>query len=645
MARQIVVDIVGDSKGYTGATNEAIRATATLETRLDGAKKALLAGFGAGVGFSAVSIASRGLTMVTDYLKNATDAASDQAEAQSKVSVVFGEQSRVIQQWASTAARSMGLSKTAALDAAGSLGNLFDGMGLTEQATTSMSKSIVQLAADLGSFNNVSTDDALTALKAGLVGETEPLRRFGVALNATAVEAEAARLGLVEMVSVGGKLKPYISDAAKVQARYSLILKGTVNAQGDFARTADGMANSQKSLDAALEDLSAEVGRFLVGPAADLVKFFTTLVTGSRTSGGAIQEFLNEQRRLRGEVTAGKDPLDVLTKGLAALVSQTDDTKVITAEAAREFGWLGRMAGQTGQDIMDLWKFYREGGASIEETTRLVKAFLQSVVLTGETTSVTTPLLSAGWSESLGIVREQVVRTGGVLSGLTMVTKETIESSLRTMDDAKDPWRTAWRAFARYAKDPFTPENFENYIDRFARRAARKGAEAAEEGRGPAARAWRRLANAAKDPVVRAMAAITGDVLGAIATITTLKTISSGLGDLLPNILTVFGRDPSSGGINVGRNARGTSYWRGGPTWVGEEGPEIIDLPTGTAIHSNQQSMAMAGGGTTNVYNVTVNVPPTANLADVGREITRALKAFGQGGGQASMRAAIGVRG
>lgn len=50
-----------------------------------------------------------------------------------------------------------------------------------------------------------------------------------------------------------------------------------------------------------------------------------------------------------------------------------------------------------------------------------------------------------------------------------------------------------------------------------------------------------------------------------------------------------------------------------------------------------------AGIGGNTIY-LTVNVPPTANLADVGREITRALKAFGQGGGQASMRAAIGVR-
>lgn len=44
----------------------------------------------------------------------------------------------------------------------------------------------------------------------------------------------------------------------------------------------------------------------------------------------------------------------------------------------------------------------------------------------------------------------------------------------------------------------------------------------------------------------------------------------------------------------VGRNAAGTGYWRGGLTWVGEEGPELVSLPAGSAIHSNRESQAMS---------------------------------------------------
>ena len=57
-----------------------------------------------------------------------------------------------------------------------------------------------------------------------------------------------------------------------------------------------------------------------------------------------------------------------------------------------------------------------------------------------------------------------------------------------------------------------------------------------------------------------------------------------------------------STGLNLlfggfGRNANGTDYWRGGPTWVGESGPELAWLPRGTAIADSARSMKMAAGG------------------------------------------------
>ncbi|HEY1179927.1 MAG TPA: hypothetical protein VGF17_27540 [Phytomonospora sp.] len=47
----------------------------------------------------------------------------------------------------------------------------------------------------------------------------------------------------------------------------------------------------------------------------------------------------------------------------------------------------------------------------------------------------------------------------------------------------------------------------------------------------------------------------------------------------------------------MGRNAGGTSNWRGGLTWVGEQGPEIVDLPGGSKVYNAQRSAAMAGAG------------------------------------------------
>lgn len=51
-----------------------------------------------------------------------------------------------------------------------------------------------------------------------------------------------------------------------------------------------------------------------------------------------------------------------------------------------------------------------------------------------------------------------------------------------------------------------------------------------------------------------------------------------------------------------GFNARGTNYWRGGQTWVGEEGPELLTLPSGSKITPNDK---IQSNQTTNV-NITV---------------------------------------
>lgn len=45
----------------------------------------------------------------------------------------------------------------------------------------------------------------------------------------------------------------------------------------------------------------------------------------------------------------------------------------------------------------------------------------------------------------------------------------------------------------------------------------------------------------------------------------------------------------------AGRNAAGTDNWRGGLTWVGESGPELVSLPRGSQIYNSQESRAMAG--------------------------------------------------
>lgn len=220
--------------------------------------------------FSPTNLAVTGVAVasaaVVGFLANAVDAASDLQESIGKTDVVFGDNADEVKDWAQGTAKSIGISKQAALEAAGTYGNLFRAFGIGKDKATDMSTTLVDLAADLASFNNTSTEDAINALRSGLSGETEPLKRYGVALSDVRLKAKALELGIYDGVGA-------LDTATKSQAAYELILQDTALAQGDFSRTSEGLANQQRILQAQIEDVSAEVGTQLLPIIAALVTF------------------------------------------------------------------------------------------------------------------------------------------------------------------------------------------------------------------------------------------------------------------------------------------------------------------------------------------------------------------------------------
>ena len=98
---------------------------------------------------------------VGDWLLDAIGKASDLNETVSKSQAIFEGQANSVRQWSQGAAQSMGLSSQAALDAATSFGDMFRQLGDSGPAAAQTSQQVVQLAADLGSFNNLETGDVI----------------------------------------------------------------------------------------------------------------------------------------------------------------------------------------------------------------------------------------------------------------------------------------------------------------------------------------------------------------------------------------------------------------------------------------------------------------------------------------------------
>lgn len=178
-------------------------------------------------------------------------------ETINKTNVVFGDAAQAVLQFGENAAKGLGMSKNEALSAAATYGNLLRATGLAADESANMSMSLVQLASDLASFNNMDPNVVLEKLRAGLTGEAEPLKVLGINMNEARIRIKAMELGLWDGVGA-------LDAAAKAQAAYAIMLEDTKLAQGDFARTADSASNLAKTFGSEVADLSADLGTALI---------------------------------------------------------------------------------------------------------------------------------------------------------------------------------------------------------------------------------------------------------------------------------------------------------------------------------------------------------------------------------------------
>lgn len=205
---------------------------------------------------------------------------SDINESLTKNEQLFGDQAKRVEAFSKTSATALGLSQKATLEYTGTFGNLFRALGQTEKAAADNSMQLTQLASDMASFNNTSVEDALEAIRSGLVGETEPLRRYGVNMNDATLKTEAMKLAKKGLIDESKATAQVLDPETKAMAAQALITKQTAQAHGDFAKTQDGLSNQTKILGARLTDLAGQMGEKLYPAAQSVVTTINDLLQG-----------------------------------------------------------------------------------------------------------------------------------------------------------------------------------------------------------------------------------------------------------------------------------------------------------------------------------------------------------------------------
>ena len=195
--------------------------------------------------------------------------ASDLNETISKSDQIFGKNAKSMRDWAAGAPTAFGQTRNEALGAAASFGDMFSQIGFTNNAAADMSKTVIGMSADFGSFNNLPTADVQQRISAAFRGEYD-------SLQAIIPNISAARVEQVAMAESGKKNASSLTAQEKAQAVLAIMQKDGAKAAGDFARTQGGQANQQKILVAQLKEMGTRLGGVLLPVVNRFTKFLNT---------------------------------------------------------------------------------------------------------------------------------------------------------------------------------------------------------------------------------------------------------------------------------------------------------------------------------------------------------------------------------
>ena len=200
--------------------------------------------------------------------------AFETVESQALVSESFGTMTSDAKAWAAELSDSLGLNRFESERMSAVLFTMTENMGLSKEAAFDLSTGAVELAADMASFYNLSHEEVLDKIKAGLTGEAEPLKRLGILVNENTIKQTAYNAGIAKRGAV-------LTETQKVEARWLAITKQTTKAQGDLARTMDSPTNKLRRMKSELSEAATELSQALL-PALSLGVSVLTKFAGSR---------------------------------------------------------------------------------------------------------------------------------------------------------------------------------------------------------------------------------------------------------------------------------------------------------------------------------------------------------------------------
>jgi hypothetical protein len=230
VARQIVVEIIGDSKKFTKSLDDATDSTGTLGSKFNATGALMVAGAGL--------MAGAAIAVGTEVFNTGKQFEQMDAKAQT----VFRDSLGTVQTWAAENAAAMGLTRREATGLATSMGDLLIPMGFTREAAAGMATDTIGLAGALSEWTGgtKSAAEVSDILTKAMLGEREGLKSLGISISEADVQQQLLENGTDKLT--GAQLAQ-----AKATATQQLIFAKSTDAQAAYTKgTAEGIREQAK---------------------------------------------------------------------------------------------------------------------------------------------------------------------------------------------------------------------------------------------------------------------------------------------------------------------------------------------------------------------------------------------------------------
>lgn len=271
---------------------------------------------------------------------------SDLTEVQNVVDTTFGSMSEQLNEFASGSIKNLGMSETACKEYASTMGAILKSTGFATKDAYDMSTALTQLTGDMASFYNKSNPEMFEKIRAGITGETEPLKALGINMSVANLQAYALSKGIK-------KSYDKMSQGEQTLLRYNYLLSVTKDAQGDLARTSDSWANQTRILNEQWKQFKTNIGKGLINVLTPVVKWLNVLLEKLQAVG---EWFARITGMTFGDASAGGDGgiadtsiYDNAANAAGGLENAIDDA----GDAAKNAGKKAKKAGELGLAAFD----------------------------------------------------------------------------------------------------------------------------------------------------------------------------------------------------------------------------------------------------------------------------------------------------